>query len=43
MDAIDQLTVILRRLHEDPARVRKEAQTLLATLNPADLALAEQW
>ncbi len=44
MNAIDQLTAILQRLNagEDPARVRKEAQALLATLNPADLAMAEQ-
>lgn len=44
MNTIDQLTTILQRLNagEDPARVRKEAQALLSTLNPADLALAEQ-
>lgn len=40
----DQLTDLLQRLNsgEDPAGVREEARRLLATLDPADLALAEQ-
>jgi len=38
------LTEILQRLNagEDPAQVKKEAQALLATLNPAELSFAEQ-
>jgi hypothetical protein len=44
MDKIDKLTSILERLNsgEDPLKVRSEAKEFLATIDPADLTVAEQ-
>jgi DUF438 domain-containing protein len=44
MAKVEQLTTILKRLNEgeDPARVREEARAFLATIDPADLSIAEQ-
>jgi DUF438 domain-containing protein len=44
MDRIAALTGILERLNggEDPAKVKAEAKELLATIDPADLSIAEQ-
>lgn len=44
MDRIAALTGILERLNggEDPSKVKVEAKELLATIDPADLSIAEQ-
>lgn len=44
MDKANALTAVLKRLNagDDPAAVRAEAKQLLATIGPADLAIAEQ-
>ncbi|MBN1361758.1 MAG: DUF438 domain-containing protein [Sedimentisphaerales bacterium] len=44
MDKANALTAVLKRLNagDDPAKVRAEAKQLLATISPADLAIAEQ-
>lgn len=44
MEKTNALTAVLKRLNagDDPAKVRAEAKQLLATISPADLAIAEQ-
>jgi DUF438 domain-containing protein len=44
MDRIEELTQLLERLHsgEDPVKVKTEAKRFLSTINPQDLASAEQ-
>lgn len=44
MNRIEKLTELLERLNagEDPASVKKEAQELLASIDPKELSLAEQ-
>ncbi|MEW6328626.1 MAG: DUF438 domain-containing protein [Candidatus Micrarchaeota archaeon] len=44
MDSVEKLTHILKRLNagEDPEKLRGEAQEFLASVDPADLSIAEQ-
>lgn len=44
MNQVERVTQLLKRLNagEDPAKVKKEAQEFLASIDPEDLSLAEQ-